>query len=130
MGEKVLVVDDDLGVLRAVMRVLLRASYDVDGAPGGHAALAMIGAKDYDLVLSDIDMPSISGPTMMERALATGKVDRSRFLFMSGAQTGDAMRLVRSGFQVVKKPFETAVLLESVRATLLTRAPRRVTVTG
>ncbi len=130
MGEKVLVVDDDLGVLRAVMRTLMNASYEVEGAPGGHAALLMIESADYDLVLSDVDMPAVNGPAVMERAVASGKIDRSRFVFMSGAQTGAAMSLVRAGFQVISKPFDTDVLLKTVRGALLTRTPRAVNVAG
>jgi two-component system NtrC family sensor kinase len=130
MREKVLVVDDDLGLLRAVMRLLMNAGYEVEGAPGGHAALLMIETADYDLVLSDVDMPVIDGPELMDRAVASGRIDRSRFVFMTGAQTGAAMTLVRSGLQVVRKPFDTRFLLDVIGEALLTRAPRKVNVAG
>jgi len=126
---KILVVDDDLGVLRAVIRAA-QAEHEVDGAPGGHAGVVMAQSSDYDLILSDVDMPSINGPAMMKKIVEAGRMDRSGFVFMSGAETGACMTLVRDGFRVLKKPFAQEELLQTLRAALLTRKPRVANMAG
>ncbi len=57
----VLVVDDDVGILRMVRRILELEGYSVIMASNGEAALNMLVEKDPDLVLLDIMMPDIDG---------------------------------------------------------------------
>ncbi|MFT3709851.1 MAG: response regulator [Archangium sp.] len=54
-------VDDDENVLRGHARVLVRAGYEVHATTTGEAALAMIEARDFDVVLLDVRMPQMDG---------------------------------------------------------------------
>ena len=57
----VLIVDDEPGMLRLLSRVLSSARYRVTAAPGGPAALAMLGSEGIDLIVTDYRMPDMNG---------------------------------------------------------------------
>lgn len=58
---RVLVVDDDLQVLRATTRVLRAGGYDVMQATDGAQAVELAKREQYDAILSDISMPGMDG---------------------------------------------------------------------
>ena len=58
---RVLVVDDDDAVRSVLCRVLEREGQEVASASGGEAALAMLREEAYDLLITDLGMPNISG---------------------------------------------------------------------
>ena len=65
---RVLVVDDEAGVRMFVDRVLRDAGYVVVTANGGEQALQIIEKSgEFDLILSDVRMPAMSGPQFVER---------------------------------------------------------------
>ena len=64
------VVDDDSYVREATEAILVRKDYDVDTAPDAPTALKTLDEGDYDLILSDIKMPGMSGLDLLEAARA------------------------------------------------------------
>ena len=58
---KVLVVDDEEGMREGIGRILSRRDAEVDLAPGGDAALALLASDTYDIALVDLKMPGVSG---------------------------------------------------------------------
>jgi PAS domain S-box-containing protein len=70
-GERILVVDDEVMLARMTERVLKRLDYAVDAATDPEQALAAIRAepKKYDLVLTDLTMPGLSGLELASLAL-------------------------------------------------------------
>lgn len=58
---RILLVDDDLAVLRAMKRLLEQFGHLVMEAPGGEEALARVWQEDFDLLLTDILMPDMNG---------------------------------------------------------------------
>jgi DNA-binding response OmpR family regulator len=58
---KILIVDDDAIILETVVRNLRADGYDVFSASDGVKALDMLETKQFDLVISDIMMPNLSG---------------------------------------------------------------------
>lgn len=59
--EKILLVDDEIITLKITRKLLTESGYEVDIASGSSDAMKLLGASDYDLVIVDITMPSISG---------------------------------------------------------------------
>ncbi len=57
MADKILIVDDDLGVAALCNRVLNSAGYMVEVANRPQDALRLLREKDYDLLLLDIRLP-------------------------------------------------------------------------
>lgn len=66
---RVLFVDDDPIVLRALRRLLLgaRPGWEIDLAESGDAALALLEARTYDVVVTDLQMPVIDGMALLRR---------------------------------------------------------------
>jgi EAL domain-containing protein (putative c-di-GMP-specific phosphodiesterase class I)/ActR/RegA family two-component response regulator len=66
-GPRVLVVDDDDALLRIHARALANKGYQVETAPDGAAAARAIETSSFDVILSDIDMPGMSGIELLQR---------------------------------------------------------------
>ena len=58
---KVLIVDDEISIRRALHSTLQGMGFDVDDAPTGEGALDLVRDAEYDVVLLDINMPGIGG---------------------------------------------------------------------
>jgi PAS domain S-box-containing protein len=118
--ETILVVDDEEALREVTGRMLSRSGYTVLTASSGAQAieLAESHAGPIDLVLTDVIMPKMQGPTVAK------EVRRVRpgipVLFMSGhAQPVlQAEDVLGTDFLLLEKPFDQAILLESVRTVL------------
>ena len=66
---RILLVDDDPIVLRALRRLLLgaRPGWEIDMAESAEAALLLIESKSYDVVVTDLQMPVLDGATFLVR---------------------------------------------------------------
>lgn len=64
---KILIVDDEPDALVIMRHVLTRAGYDVIPAYGGQDALRKLGKQRFDLVLTDLAMPKVSGVEIIDR---------------------------------------------------------------
>lgn len=119
---QILVVDDDPGVRDSVAMSLMAAGYDVVAVEDGFRALWQLRKKLPDLILSDLDMPGMSGFELLS-------VVRRRFpqistVAMSGAYAGDELPfgVVADGF--FAKGGHIKNLLSTIQRLLLT-APGR-----
>ncbi len=64
---RILLVEDDPDTARFISRVLQkRGGYDVEHAPNPPAALPRLGAERWDLVITDIEMPDMTGIELLE----------------------------------------------------------------
>ena len=119
-GERILVVEDEPGVRTLVARTLERCGYEVRVACDGREALALFEEDDeasFDLVVSDVVMPNMSGPQLLEELRRRGGAPR--FMFMSGYAHGAVEQISRdpnNGF--IEKPFTGQDLAARVRALL------------
>ena len=124
---RVLAVDDDPGVLRAVQRVL-GAGYEL--ATVSSPAQALEAAPDFgpDLAILDIRMPAMDGFELMQR-LKAAQPDLD-VIFMTGSMTepdAHLIRAVRQGaFYFIQKPFDREVLQTLVERCLELRRLRAV----
>src|SRR5687768_905589 len=113
---RILLIDDDPGVRDSMERTLRAAGYGVQSAASGEEGIEMARGGAYDVILSDMRMPGISGLDIL-RQLRDLRVD-SVFIIMTGFGTVDtaveAMKLGAVDF--VQKPFFRDELLMRVRA--------------
>jgi len=124
-GEAVLVVEDEDAVRRLTERILVRAGYRVTAASSAEAALAAFaGEVVVDLLLTDVIMPEMLGPELVERASALRP--QLRVLYMSGYthQAIARRQVTDSDVAFVEKPFTAQALLAAVREALDKPAPR------
>ncbi|MEP6491258.1 MAG: response regulator [bacterium] len=113
---RILVVDDEAGVRRAVARSLTAVGYDVTCAQSGEEALqvAADASPSFDLVISDIMMPGMSGVDLVERLQQAD--DRLRVMLISGYPGSHLAEVARSkgNFDLLEKPFSPAQLTARV----------------
>jgi two-component system response regulator HydG len=113
---RILVIDDDHGVRDSLARTLRSAGYAVETAETGEAGLDVAKGNLFDVILSDMRMPGISGIEVLQR-LRDARVD-SAFIVMTGFGTIDtaveAMKLGAVDF--VQKPFLREELLMRVKS--------------
>lgn len=113
---RILLVDDDQGVRESTARMLRSAGYTVQVASTGEDAFEMAKGGGFDVVLSDMRMPGLSGIDVLRKLREAG-VDAS-FIIMTGFGTVEsaveAMKLGAVDF--VQKPFFRDELLMRVRA--------------
>ena len=113
---RILVIDDDAAARDSVSRMLRTAGHTVQEASGGEQGIAAARAGAFDVILSDLQMPGLSGLDVLQR-LRDAHVD-SVFIIMTGFGTVEsaveAMRLGAVDF--LQKPFFRDELLMRVRA--------------
>jgi CheY-like chemotaxis protein len=114
---RILVVDDEAEIRDLIWRVLAREGYQVDTAVHGAAALGILGARAYDLVICNVRMPVMDGPTLYGQVLGTDGAQASRFLFCTGDIVSSDVRSFLLGINqpVLTKPFSISSLRETVR---------------
>jgi CheY-like chemotaxis protein len=113
---RILVVDDDTMVARALTRTL--RGHDVTVAHSGQQALQKLVAEDYDVVLCDLMMPETSGMDLYEWSRAQRPALADRFVFMTGgAFTPRARRFVHEhSVGTLEKPFDPRHVRELVHS--------------
>ncbi len=121
-GLRVLLVEDDRAVRAALTRMLKALGHQVEAYPGGQAALDAAADRidDFDVVLTDVVMPGMSGPEFAEA------LGRSNVVFMSG-YAGDALKargLSHAPDRFLQKPFEPEALEQALHRAAGSR-PRR-----
>jgi PAS domain S-box-containing protein len=118
-GERVLVVEDR-DVVRDLARDVLEASgFDVVAVAGGREALEQVAASEpFDLLLTDVVMPEMSGPELAVKLRA--KRPQLPVLYMSG-YTDDVLsahELSQEATAFLRKPFANAELITAARTLL------------
>ena len=105
-----LVVDDEADIAETIRELLEREGFDVTVVSDGAAALMALDHGDFDIVLSDLRMPGVSGPEMFERLREIRPQLLSRIAFVTGDTLGASMDefLRTSGRPVLEKPFTRA----------------------
>ena len=113
---RILVIEDEAGVRNIAVTVLRSRGYEVEEAEDGEEALEIINAKPghFDLVISDVVMPGMNGPTLIKQARE--KLGNARVIFISGyAEQELARQLDDRAVSFLPKPFSVRQLSELVK---------------
>ena len=114
---RVLVIDDDPHLLRALRITLRAAGLDVDTAPDGRTALQQAAAVPPDVVVLDLGLPDLDGTEVLAglRPWYAGPV----LVLSARADSQDKVRALDAGADdYVTKPFDMSELLARLRAAL------------
>jgi signal transduction histidine kinase len=117
-SETVLVVEDEAPVRQLVADVLETYGYRVLSAVDGEEATGLCESASFDLLLTDLAMPRMSGIELAEYVV--GRRPEVKVLYMSGAVDSVVPRSEswRDGVALLEKPFSPDALARKVRAVL------------
>src|SRR5918992_2641105 len=115
MLERVLVVDDDSQMLKAVTNALSARGYDVVTAASGETALSVAAEEELDLVLLDLGLPGIEGHEVIGRLRAWTELPVIVISVRDG-QEEKVAALDAGADDFVTKPFGMKELLARMRA--------------
>jgi two-component system, NtrC family, response regulator AtoC len=114
----ILVVDDDESALKALMQVLRRENYHVEGASSGPEALQRLDSSPADLVITDIRMGRMDGMELM-RELHARRPNLPVIVMTAFASIDTAIRSIHEGaYDYISKPYEVDDLRLTVRRAL------------
>jgi two-component system, cell cycle sensor histidine kinase and response regulator CckA len=114
--ETILVVDDNPIVLNVVVAILKDAYFKVLSADSGAHAIELAAEKrQIDMLLSDVDMPGMSGPDLGE-VLKKSRPDL-HVMLMSGGADGNLL-VLNYGWAFIQKPFVGAKLVQMINKVL------------
>jgi CheY-like chemotaxis protein len=126
---KILIVDDEASVRALLVSALRAPANETVEAENGAQALELAAQHGYfDLIVTDIMMPGITGTELAQR-LRRGRHAR-RFLFITGFAQGDALERALEEFdraELLAKPFSISDLLRAV-SRLCEQAPASLAV--
>ena len=112
---RVLVVDDEPAICRALTIALTRAGFEVVAAQSGDAALSVLASQHVDAMVIDLRIPDTRGDVVFELAAATQPHLRHQTLFMTGDISERAYKLILScKCPSIRKPFELKELIGAV----------------
>jgi CheY-like chemotaxis protein len=111
-GQRALVADDEGPVRMLLQRLLTRRGFAVDLASDGQMALQMLERHQYDVVICDVQMPSLGGLALYENLRKQQPEVLDRFVFISGDILNPQLHALSesSSTPVLSKPFSAAKL--------------------
>ena len=114
---EILVVDDD-DIIRETLCELFSQDHNCHSADTAEAALAKLEAQAFDVVLTDVSMPGLSGLDLLNRVVQL--YPGTPVIIVSGLSDQEqAQNLIgRGAFEYVLKPFRLEVVEDSVRRAL------------
>lgn len=117
-GEKILIVDDEEGLRRLLVRVLGKEGFQAVAVPSGSEALALVAGEDFDLVITDIQMPGMNGLELMRR-LKEFDAGLPVIVMTAYGTVENAVEALRIGaYDYLTKPFESDELRLTVAKAL------------
>jgi DNA-binding response OmpR family regulator len=113
---RILLVDDDAGILEVVSYSLRTEGFEVETVTEGTAALARAMEQPYDLVILDLMLPGMSGTEVCRQLRAERRTVPILMLTAKDAELDRVLGLELGADDYVTKPFSQAELVSRVRA--------------
>ncbi len=113
--QRILLVEDDDQYATLVARQLAGAGYEVTRAARAKEALERLGEGEYDLILSDILMPGMSGIDMLEELRGRGVTAPVVVMSAFGSVDTAIQALQKGAYDYISKPFKKDELILAIR---------------
>jgi CheY-like chemotaxis protein len=119
--KRILVADDNETVRRVLARTLEAEGYSVVQAGTGKEALAHLNSTEFDLLLTDLEMPDMDGLQVLTEVKRTDP--DLPVIAISGAFSGRLLKFATTfGVPTIEKPFSAPALMEAVGSALALKA--------
>ena len=116
---KILVVDDEPGVRALLEKLLTQSGHSVDTIGDASEAMDKLGGGvPYDVILTDVRMPGMSGIELYARILEKAPEIKNRIIFITGDVMGTDIKtfLTENNLPYLAKPFDIKLLNESIES--------------
>lgn len=122
---RILVLDNDPGVLDLLKDMLVRAGHSVHTCDSAHDALELCSAQGFDVILSDIRMPDMDGGQFYAALQQIDAAQAAGLIYLSGdtMNTGILDFVRELGRPLVEKPIIASDVLAQVETTARQEAP-------
>jgi len=118
-GLKALVVDDEPGQLSLTVELSRAMGFEIDTAANGKIALEKINEKEYDLILTDIQMPVLDGFELIKTIRGTDDIMHLPVIALSGRTDLEKQVYMDAGFdEKLLKPYKSATLKDTIAEVL------------
>lgn len=112
---KILIVDDEPRLRKALSLQLQSAGYDVETAEDGKAALELIEQSSFDCVISDLRMPNLSGEELLQQVQKTNPALAVILLTAHGTVEVAVKAMQEGAVDFIQKPYSTEDIMKAVR---------------
>ncbi len=101
--KKILIVDDEQFILETFIEMFQLKGYSCDGAKNGKEALLLTEINTYNIIVSDINMPTMNGPTFFKKFKE--RDTKTPFVFITGYEITDEIKdVIKKASAVINKP--------------------------
>ena len=116
--KRLLIVDDEVPILKLVTRILATDNYEISSAESGEEAAQLVAHPSFpgvDLLVTDLMMPGMNGRELGE--IVRGKYPKARVLYVTGFADNlfHGLQELGDGESFIEKPFGPDGLLEATR---------------
>ena len=113
IDKKILVVDDDRAILSLMSKIIENSGYHVKSASNAKEALKLIMENQFNLVISDISLPGMSGIELYKKV--RNRYESLDFIFMSGYAVDDMDEsIIESVAGFFPKPFQIQSVMDTI----------------
>ncbi len=126
MNPRVLLIDDELALIRNLSELLRRRGFDASVAANGMDGIKRLEVEDFDVILLDLRMPGLSGIDVLKRIKAIDK-NYPEVIILTGFSTIESSLdgLQYGAFDYMTKPIKIEDLAERIRKAYQKRAIRK-----
>ncbi|MFT6981264.1 MAG: DNA-binding NtrC family response regulator [Crocinitomicaceae bacterium] len=112
---KILIVDDERAIRRALREILEFEEFEVDEAENGKIGLDMAKAENYDIIFCDIKMPEMDGMEVLD-GLQKANVESPVIMISGHGNIETAVVAIKKGaFDFIEKPLDLNRILVTIR---------------
>ena len=118
MAERLLIVEDEDTLCESLQRVLSGEGYEVDSADSAESALTLLEGKSYDLIITDIILPGISGIELLAKYKKKNPAQKV-IIITAYASLATAVEAIKAGAcDFIMKPLMHDEMKRAVRKAL------------
>ena len=123
----ILVVDDNESIREVLSELLALQGHSCDLAENGQVGLTHVQEREYDLIISDVDMPQLNGIEFLTRIRPYTESNTPFLIITAYGEWDYAMEAIRLGAcNFLQKPFELGDVTDAVRRALELREVYRL----